>query len=106
VTTTRVEDAYEAIRAHHHQHPYTYTPGRVYQDHGWLSSLLAALGHLTEDMAAAADRAAGSDDGLLVDRQADVAEQLTAARAHLAAARDAVDKAHNHVGHLIFTGAR
>jgi hypothetical protein len=105
MSARRVDEAYEAIRSHHHEHPYTGAPGRVYLDLGSLTSLLAALEHLTDDMANAVERAVGADDGAPVAHRVDAAVWLESARGALARARGYVEDAHANVGHLIFAEA-
>lgn len=104
VQLRRVDEAYEAIRAHHHEHPYTAHPGQVYLDLGSFSSLLAALEHLTDDMIGAAWRATGSDDGNLTAARHELRARLEVAGAALSEARRFVNDAHINAGRLIFDG--
>lgn len=97
----RLDDAYEAIRAHHHERPYADDPSRIYADLGSLSALLAGLEQLAQSIGAAAQQATGADDGEMVHRL-DVAAWMDSVRSALATARYAAEDAHVHASHLIF----
>lgn len=99
---SRVDEAYEAVRAHLHERPYRDNPEQVYADLGALSQLLTAVTELTRGMSTAAKAAADSDDGDLDDHVADVDMLLFQARGNLGLSRRLVDEAHIAAGHLVF----
>lgn len=98
----RVEEAYAAIRAHNHEHPYLKDPSRVYGDIGDLTSLLGSLVQLMDGMARAAEKSTGTDDGEPHGTSATI--NFADASGAIARAKRSVEFAHINVGHLIFGG--